>query len=486
MKTKANLMIGSFLIAAGLFWSCSAKATPTVTEKLEVIETAVTPPDSTENEESANVVSECEPKWGVDSAETVKHLSLYREYFNQWKNSEYKNDELVIYAWPSLKYLIFNAPCVSQNMYTHGMTIVKNYFMEKAQDSIIKDKYIDTLMLFYDLRIKYFPSNPKASVGYLKGRQAMDLRKYRVDKSDQYYPLFKQSFELEVNNTEPNVLLGFFLASIKYYQQKFIKVEDVFDDYLKIMDAINYNIENNTSLAERDKAVSDNIEKIIVKLATCEKLITTFDEKFKANSTDINLARNIVKLFELRRCTDSDLYYKALEKVHAISPNGASAFSMGKMALDRKEYEKAKNYLVEATNLCSDSNTVKKSSAYLLLAEAYKNLGQQSNSRAAALKCLDYKPDEAYAYIIIGDLYRSSSSCQEKGIVVSYWAAYDKYSKAYNTATDEKIKEIAQKGMNSARSLFPTAQDLFMRSITEGSSYTVGCWIGEVTTVRAR
>ncbi len=478
---------------SGLFFACSAKASSSISVSEETIEVPVTatvsapiaPPDSTESEEASNS-NICEPKWGIDSVETVKHLSLYREYYNQWKNTEFKNEELVLSAWPSLKYLLNNAPCVSQNMYTHGMLIVKNYFMEKNSDSLVKDKYVDTLMFIYDLRIKHFPSNPKASVGYLKGRQAMDLRKYRVSESSQYYPLYKQSFELEMDKTEPNVLLGYFLASIKYYQQKNIKIEDVFDDYLKIMDVINFNIDNKTSLAERDKSVSDNIEKIIVKLATCEKLVATFEEKFKANQNDVNLAKNIVKLFELRRCTDSDLYYKTLEKVHAISPNGASAFSMGKMAVDRKEYEKAKNYLIEATNLCSDTNSVKKASAYLLLAETYKNLGQSTNSRAAALKCLEYKPDEAIAYIIIGDLYRSSSNCQEKGMVVSYWAAYDKYLKAFNSTEDEKIKDIAQKSMNAVRASFPTTQDLFMRSITEGSSFTVGCWIGEVTTVRAR
>ena len=50
---------------------------------------------------------------------------------------------------------------------------------------------------------------------------------------------------------------------------------------------------------------------------------------------------------------------------------------------------------------------------------------------------------------------------------------------------DPSIADEANKAIATYSSYFPTLERLFFNEIKEGSSYNVGCWIGETTIVRA-
>ncbi len=426
-------------------------------------------------------------KYGKDSVKCVTNLSLYSDYYKQWRATKYKNADLANTSYKYWRYCFLNCPRASQNVYTRGVRLV-NFKIKSTDDSLTKQKYVDTLMMVYEQRMKYFPNNPKYPVGYIKGRQAVDLYKYRKENSEEYYPIFKESFEMMKDKSEPTVLYGYYIATVKYWKQKHCPIDQVYLNYMDIYDVLQHNI--NTlpeKKAKKYEAVSNNIEKTMVKLAKCEKLETVFEPKFDENPEDTVLAKNLVRLFELRHCTNSDLYYKALKKVHEIAPSAASAFSMGKMSMQREKYEEAKKYLLEAVELYPDSMKIKKGDAYLMLADTYKQLGQLQKSREAAYNTLKLQPERAFAYILIGELYvKSAKTCKYKGMTVTYWAAADKFAKAAAMAKDEKVKEAAQKQLAAMRKNFPTQQDVFMRNLKAGDTFKVECWINENTTVRIR
>lgn len=428
-----------------------------------------------------------ESKYGKDSATCVQNLSLYGDYYKQWTNSDYKSDDLANTSYKYWIYCLTQCPLASQNVYTRGVKLVE-YKIESCKDSIKKDHYVDTLMLVYDQRIKYFGDNPKFPVGYLKGRQAIDLFQHRKTESKQYYPLFKESYDLMLNETEPTVLYMYFVATIQYFKDNNCDLDLVFETYMKVNDALQYNI-NSKSEENADPYVKTlaKLEPIMLQIATCDKLITVFEPKFDANPKDTNLARNLVRLFEMRKCTKENLYYKALQQVHKIAPNAQSAYSMGRMSVERKLYDEARAYLIEAVSLYPDSLTDNKADTYLLLADVYNKLDQLSKSREAAREVLKLRPSDAFAYLIIGELYvKSASSCSFKDLPVAYWAAADQFAKAAAVAKDEKLKDAAQKQLSNIRRNFPLQTDIFMRNLTEGQSFTVECWIQETTTVRAR
>jgi tetratricopeptide (TPR) repeat protein len=442
-------------------------------------------------------------KYGKDSATCVKNLSLYREYYKQWRVSKYKDDAIAESMVEPWSWCFNNCPSVSKNMYAHGIRIVQ-WEIKKAKaegDTARQNLLVDTLLNIYTQQMATFVNDPKNPDGKLIGKQAQLLAKYRKNDIKGYYQLFDTSVTLMGTKSDPSILKGYFWATEKYVSKKYAPRDLVFDNYIKIMDIIEYNYNNcdTTSLTnpkELKKAkrqcsnfnvVEAYLEKRIENYATCDKLVKYYTPKQEESPNDIELAKKIVKFFEMRKCTDSDIYYKALGKVHAESPSAESALSMGNMAMKRKEFAKAKPYLIQATELFSDSVANKKGAAYLLLAEDLRNLKQYSAARTAALNSLKYKPNEGMAYVIIGDMYVSSAKdCQESGINIAYWAAADKYQKAINISADDKVKKIARQRLANIAKSYPIKTDLFMRNWTVGQSMQVGCWINETTTVRAR
>ena len=437
--------------------------------------------------------SELAGKYGSDSAKCVMELSLYREFYKQWKASKYKEDNLADQSMKSWSYCFHAAPIASQNMYIHGERMVRHYIKLNKENPEIRKNWIDSLMMIYDQRIKYFGDDKSKPEGILLGRKAQFCLKYEKDSAQLYYPAFRKSFEMMGNKSEELTLYYYFIASIYYVKQTGAERDLILENYVDIQDVIAYNMNNNEPESKKYKRydkVSNNIEKNVKKFASCEKLIKLYGPKFEANPDDVKLAKNIVKFFESRGCTKNDTndtYFNALAKVHSVEPTPESALSMGNMALGRGNATRAMAYLEEATKTLSDSNALKKGSAYLLLSEVYRSKGKLAASRSAAYSVLKYKPNEGMAYIIIGDLYTSSAAkCTSQGLRISYWAAYDKYAQALNLSNDEKIKSIARKKMTVIKKSFPENQDLFMRNLKEGQSIKVECWINENTKVRAR
>ncbi len=429
-------------------------------------------------------------KYGKDSVTCVKNLSLYREFYKQWKAGKYKDANLVSQAMISWRYCFFACPLVSKNMYIHGNKMLKYLIKSNKDDSIKMQAYVDTLMMVYDQRIKYFGDDKKSPKGRLLGRKAKDYMKYRVEQSEVYYPMFEESFKLMGNNSEPTTMFYFYVASVRYVQQKHAEKDLILENYVEIQDALEYNMlkyADNPKKLENYNKVNINLEKNVSKFATCEKLVQLYGPKLESNPDDLKLAKNIVKFFERRKCTKSDVYFNALEKVHSIEPTPESAFSMGKMAFERKQFGKAKKYLEEATTTLNDSLAIKKASSYLLLSETYRSLKNYPAARSAALKVLKYNPKEGMAYILIGDLYTSSAAkCTLQGLRVAYWAAADKYKSAIAISSDDKTKEIARKKLATIKKSFPEQKDAFMRNLAAGQKITVECWINEETTVRYR
>ena len=60
------------------------------------------------------------------------------------------------------------------------------------------------------------------------------------------------------------------------------------------------------------------------------------------------------------------------------------------------------------------------------------------------------------------------------------WAAADKYSKA--ASVDPSVAAEAAEKRSKLR--FPAGEDKFVRGLSDGTSYFVGCWIQESTVVR--
>jgi hypothetical protein len=446
------------------------------------------PEDSIKAIESQVINSKYGKTYG-DSVECVKNLSLYREYYKQWQNSEFENEEMLKAAYPSWRANCDICPKVSLNLYFRGARMLK-HIIDNTEDSLTKQAYVDSLMMLYDQRIEHFGDHPTYGKASALGFKAMDLYKLRNDNPEEFYPIFLEAYKVGGHNTSAATLQGLFNTSVMMAKKDSIPWSEVIYKYLDIKETVNFNLTRSDIDAgdsARYESAGNHLDKLMVAIATCENIVRIFTPQYVKDSTNVNLLRAIIRLSDIRDCTDHDLYYKSATQLHRIEPSPLSALSLGKLNMKKDDYAAAEPYLKEAAETFPDSLKKEKSESYLLYAECLRGQKKYSSSRSAASSSLEYNPDEARAYIIIGDIYAANASeCEFKGLKTTYWLAYDEYSKAFSKANQVNIKDAARQKMAVMKSNFPTAEEIFMRSLKIDQSFTVECWINRTTTIRAR
>jgi tetratricopeptide (TPR) repeat protein len=415
-------------------------------------------------------------KFGEDSLLCVEKLSLYIEDYKLWKEGT-GNDATMKNMINSWRWCFFNCSEASQNIYIHGAKIVK-HMINEARNPEEKNKLIDTLMMVYDQRIKLFNQE-----GKIRGRQGVDLYKLRPEDYNQAYEYMKKSVELEGNKSNSAVLVYYFRLTIKRVQKGLDETSVIVDAYDQISDIIDYNIKNNPKRKANFENTKGNIEKSFEPFATCPDLVRIYSKKFSENPDDVELLKKITKILNKKECTDDPLFFEATIKLYDLEPSPKSAYLIGKMYLKKKEYEKASGYLLKGEEL---EDEYERADCFLLLAETYRFMNQYDNARSFARKALEIRPNDGNAYILIGDLYASSAkSCGNNDLTqkTAYWAAVDKYYKA--KSVDPDIEVVANKRIATWSKYFPNSEIIFFHDLKEGDNYTVGCWINEITKVRA-
>jgi len=405
-----------------------------------------------------------------DSAECVKNISLYGQFYKQ------KNIKDAITPW---RQVFLNCPQASQNTFIRGATIVK-YMYNLEKDAKNRKTIIDTLMMVYDKRIEFFGKE-----GYVRGRQGCDL--YNLDKK-QYqksYEYLNKSVQLESNKTKSDVCIFYLTTAVKKLKDSSLTQLQLIEAFDVISNILEFNIKNNAKKQQKYMDAQLNCEALVEPYISCEDLINIYRPKFDENKADLDLLKRITGALSKKECVKDPLFFEATKELHKLEPTAQSAYLMGKMNVELNKYGEAVTYLKEAIELFE--NDLDKTKAYMLLGESYKNLGQLSAARNQFMKVTEIKPNDGKPYIFIGDMYYSSAKdCMDRELKVSYWAAADKYYKAKQVDTTAAIIDVANQKINSAYGQFPDNESIFFHDLEVGKSYSVGCWIQESTTIRAR
>ena len=426
-----------------------------------------------------------EGKYGDDSIGCITNLSLYREYYSQWKASGYKSDAVNDALGPWRE--VYNGcPKASQNMYLDGLKIMR-YKMKKAADEQ-KGAYVDTIVHIYHQRIEYFPMKKgKSQVGDIIGRLGVELYRIAPERCEEAYGYLKESVTLEQDHASVSSIVFYFRATIKKVKKGKAEETLIVDTYDELMTLIETNIEKNADnakkLAQWENA-RGNVEKTFEPYATCDVLVGIYDKKFEENPNDIELIKKITKILKKKKCTSSQLFFDATKKLYELEPTPKAAMLMGTMLIAEESYTDAAKYLEEAVGMIEDEG--EKAEILSDLGKIYYKLNQFSKSRSYARKALALNPSDGMSYILIGDMYAASASeCGNNELTskVAYWAAIDKYVQAKRA--DSELAELANKRIATYSKYFPTVDKIFFHDLKEGDSYKVECWINETTTVRA-
>lgn len=470
---------------------------------------------------SSSLFAQCPYRYGATEDDSLKCLEQLTNYQMFYKAKNYKD------SYEAWQYIVKSCPCAWDGLYTNAQTMFQN-LIKGETDSLKREHYIDTLLYSYEVRNTYFPE--KFSKGYCLGFQAYNILQYRgkkmitVEEYTALLDMFTQSVELEKEKTQPAIWDKYFqLAEVLTKATKdttyVIEAYGRATDYLDVsinnalvqyekqvdnldtltaqldagqIDRMNYDKQTKSIISDTARQMKlvvnyrktlAKIEKSVTPYASCEVLEEVYSKKLETSKDDISAINKMVMTMAKGGCLSSPIFKEALEILHNANPNRTSAYWMGNLSFksyakthDNSELDAAVSYFQEAVRL-SETNEQKADANYML-ALMYQTKRSYSESRSAAYAALRYQPNMGKAYILIGDLY--ASGCNDE-IPLSYaWAAADKYAKA--VAVDPSCASTANE--HRAKLRYPSKDELFKRGLNAGSSYHVGGWIQENTTVR--
>ncbi|MDN4165824.1 tetratricopeptide repeat protein [Cytophagales bacterium LB-30] len=392
--------------------------------------------------------------------------------------SDYLRADNFTSAKKPLEWLLVNTPDLNPSIYINGAKVFEG-LIEEEKDAARKAILQDSLIMIYDLRIKYF--NEKASV---TDRKAYSSYKYWRDRKEKYpemYAIFNEAFELNGNEMSSYNLVAYMDAVRRHkLTSKDVTDEKAIEIYEKISDVIDYQIKNKVTDEDKLLKIKDNIDKVFVGTVTitCDLIENNLGSKFNANPTDIKLAKNIFKLGFASKCTDSDIFLKATEYYFSQEPEFGLAKLVAIKYIQRENYEKAISFYEKAVSL-TDEN-IKKAEIYLSVAEILYKKGQKANARDYAFKAVATDPSSAKdAYTLVGNMYMTSyEQCKGENPVKDravFLAAYEMYKKAGNS-----------QGMQSAKEQFPSIEEIFTQNMEVGQAISTGCWVNESVIIQRR
>ena len=413
-----------------------------------------------------------EPNYGntLEEQQACKeNLSLYREYRDQ----DQIKDAITFWrkAWKI-------CPQSAKTLYIDGAKFY-SHLIENEKDSLTKIALVDSLMMVYDDRIKYYGQE-----GFVLGLKTNDLFNYRPEQAEQANAWFKRAMELEGRATDAIVLSKYYQTLYEMYRQDKADKTDLLVDYMPVAEVLDYNImtQEDEKMRSRYESAKKNLDAFFVKIAECEDIYNILGESIKENPTDIALNKKVLQVLNRRDCTEGDLYLQVAETVYKDEPTPDAAYSIGIQKLKAKEFGEAMKYFEEAISLCNDC--VDRRNYYLRAGQTASLLGQPSKTRTYANRMLEMNPRDGEAYILIGDAIAASAKQCDDGKLGSsavYWLAIDYYVQA--KAKDASLADKVNQKINSYSRYFPSKEDAFFHNLKEGDSYQLECF-GESTTVR--
>ena len=416
-------------------------------------------------------------KFGPDSAECIKYLSYYTEYYKQ------KNYDSALPNWRQAYKIC--PPTARYSLLSDGTTLLKKVLQQNSRNPIYREALVDSIMKIYDERIQYWPKYATSSLN----NKALDMYNFMKDEPEKLYEgLTTAVNELGVK-ARANIYLFQISTAVDLYKDGKLDPEAVISAYETAVENIAaMPVKNDVEKRSNEKIISD-IESLFItsQVASCENLIALFTPRFEADPQNVDLAKNIVKMMGITEgCTDNDLFLNAVTVMHNMEPSHVSAYNLYKLYAGRADVDNAVKYMTEAIENAESDAVTDGGYQYELAAFCYKN-GQTAKAYAAAQAAVELDPAIAgKAYMLMGTIW-GSMPCSGNDIEqrAKYWVAVDYMNKA--KAADETLAESANDLIRQYAAYYPQTAEAFMYDVTDGQSYTVSCGgLRATTTVRTQ
>ena len=476
-------------------------------------------------------------KYGADKDKCIEEISLLGTLVQQ---KDYKN------AYSHWRYLFQYYPLSHSSVYSKGKVLIKQKIKD-AQNTAVKfgkeaksaknankpveeinklvelqkefiaerQNWIDTLMMIYDQKIKYYPKKKYPTLG----KKAKDLYKYRASKAftkeekankklylDTAYRMLQESMKAQKENAHESVMQYLFFASDRLFKYGTIDAAEVVDNYTLIIDLLEARIKKYEAklkaqptarnakwwkmFVDGSKRVEANItEKFAkAKYSKCSVLVPAFEPKFEQNKTNIEWLKKVTDILISKKndtCTNCKLYENSIIALYNLEPSADAAYKLAGYYIKKTppDFENASKYFKEAYTLEKDS--LKKSEYYYQAAIVARAMSKLSKARTLALKSFEYNPKSGLPYVLIAKLYvqgRASTNSDKIKQQFVFWLAVDKLNRA--KAIDTSVVKQANGLIASYRKSYPKTEKVIFLDINEGDKVKIGGWIQETTTAK--
>lgn len=422
-----------------------------------------------------NIDASAQGKWGPDSAECIKYLSYYREYYKQNAYDE---------ATPNWRKAYELCPATaSQNMLIEGAALVRRLIVANQNNPEYRDALVDTLLTLHDTRAEYYPNYAVAALN----NKGTDISNYLKNDYRKQYDGFEDIISKNGEQTKNTLLLFDLQAAINLFQSGAIDAEEVIGVYQRNAELIEKLAARNDDEKTQNENIKNDMGSLFAasKVASCDNLIQILTPRYEADPNNLDVATNIVQTMTMTEgCTDNDLYLNAVTTMNNLNPTANSAYYLFKLHSSRNNVDEAVKYL-ETAIAAEDSDAATDAEwQYELAVYCFKN-GQNTKAYQCANKVVETSDElKGKAYFLIGTIW-ASSTCGTDDISrrAPFWVACDYMNRA--KSADSSLTEEANRYISQYSVYFPEAAEAFMYDLVDGQSYTVVCnGLRTTTTVR--
>ena len=416
-------------------------------------------------------------KYGADSAECIKNLSFYQEYFKQ------KNYDEALPSWRNAYRLC--PPTASQNLLINGTTLMRRLITKNAKDAAYRNALVDSLLTLHDVRAQYYPNNAVTAFN----NKGQDLFNYVKDNPRKLYDGFEGIIANNQAKVRPTILLFDLQSAIDLFQSGQLDAETVINAYQRNSELIEKIEPADDAEKEQVANVKNDMGSLFAasKVASCDNLVELYTPRLAADPDNLQLAQSIVKTMSMtENCDNNDLFLKAVTTMNKLDPSASSSYYLYRLHGARGNVDEAIVYMENAIASDDVEDSRKADWMYELATFCFKN-GQSARAFEYASKVAAENEGLAgKAYFLIGNIW-GSTRCGGDEIArrAPYWVACDYMNKA--KAADPSLSDEANRYIGQYSVYFPETAEAFMYDITRGQSYTVVCGgMRATTTVRTR
>jgi tetratricopeptide (TPR) repeat protein len=389
--------------------------------------------------------------------------------------------------------------------YTDGIKIYKNKLKNATTDAE-KEEHVNMILKLYDDAIACFESgaikmakmDSKVRIAYLQGRKAYDMYYELRTPYDMTLPALEKAIELGGNDTEYIVLTPYADIVTYEFSNENLDKAKAREAYDKINQIADYNVKNNAKYGPSYKQAKESAMGTFAPFDTqifdCDFFVKKIEPVYRADPDNPEVLKETIQTLKRQGCDASNPLLAEVEAKWSKYAAGENAkrqaefeannpAMLAKKAYDSGDYAGAIAKYRQAAN--DEADPAKKAEYFFRVASIQgRKLKKYSDARKTALKAAQTNPGYGRPYMLIGDLYASSSrNCTDDNFMqrCAVLAAINMYSKA--KSVDSSVASEANSRISKYQDSKPTKDEAFMRGFKSGQKVKVKCWIGESVTL---